>query len=265
MELRIIKGLYNHNSGYEISNNIYPRHNEKPINIGHCHACNGPHLIKGCNKSTCGRCKPNLDNHTPSTCPRKCPFNKQQSCNPFHNNDNSNRNKLLTTPNQTYNFLSLEATRKMTKYFKGSYKHSKSHPSDSSNCHSSTNHFSNFHPNTNANHAITMMKTKLLIRHTYLITHHQNPKIVKNTMTQRVLIAYLIPPETLNDSHRKIKLSKLNNTKYAANFPVTINNNQTISCNKVILKNRINYFLVETSFHHFSNMASSGLKKMFIL
>ena len=38
-----------------------------------------------------------------------------------------------------------------------------------------------------------------------------------------------------------------------------------ISCNKVILKNRINVFSVETSFHQFSNMASSGLKKMFIL
>ena len=32
-----------------------------------------------------------------------------------------------------------------------------------------------------------------------------------------------------------------------------------------ILKNRINIFSVETSFCQFSNMASSGLKKMFIL
>ena len=38
-----------------------------------------------------------------------------------------------------------------------------------------------------------------------------------------------------------------------------------IMCNKVILKNRINNFLVETSFHQFSNMTSSGLKEMFIL
>ena len=32
-----------------------------------------------------------------------------------------------------------------------------------------------------------------------------------------------------------------------------------------ILKNRINYFSVETSFYQFSNIASSGLKKLFIL
>ena len=36
-------------------------------------------------------------------------------------------------------------------------------------------------------------------------------------------------------------------------------------CNKDILKNRINYCLVQTSFHQFANMASSGLKKMCIL
>ena len=44
-ELRIIEGLHNHNSGHEI-NNIYPKNNNKPMNIGCCHACNGPHLIK---------------------------------------------------------------------------------------------------------------------------------------------------------------------------------------------------------------------------
>ena len=38
-----------------------------------------------------------------------------------------------------------------------------------------------------------------------------------------------------------------------------------ISCNMDILKKRINIFSVETSIHQFSNMASSGLKKMFIL
>ena len=36
-------------------------------------------------------------------------------------------------------------------------------------------------------------------------------------------------------------------------------------CSKVILKNRINNFSVETCFGPFPNMASSGLKKMFIL
>ena len=37
-----------------------------------------------------------------------------------------------------------------------------------------------------------------------------------------------------------------------------------ISCNKDILKNRTINFSVETSFCQFSNMGSSGLKKMFI-
>ena len=37
------------------------------------------------------------------------------------------------------------------------------------------------------------------------------------------------------------------------------------TCIKVILRNRTYNFLVETSFCQFSNMASSGLKKMFIL
>ena len=32
-ELRIIKGLHNHDSGHKFSN-IYPKHNDKPINIG---------------------------------------------------------------------------------------------------------------------------------------------------------------------------------------------------------------------------------------
>ena len=153
-KLIIIKGLNNHDSGHEI-NNIYPKHNDRSINIGPCHACNGPHQIKDCNKSTCGRCKLNLDNHTQSKCPRKCPFNKQQSSNPFHNTDNSNRNKIVTQ-NQNYNFFIstnkpdhmtelLEATGKMTKYFKRSYKHSKAHPSDNSNHHISTNHYSTSH------------------------------------------------------------------------------------------------------------------------
>ena len=40
----------------------------------------------------------------------------------------------------------LEATRKMAKYFKRSYKHSRCHPCDNSNCHRSTNHYNNSHP-----------------------------------------------------------------------------------------------------------------------
>ena len=44
-ELRTIKGLHNHNSCHEI-NNIYPKHNDKPINVGHCYTCKCLHLLK---------------------------------------------------------------------------------------------------------------------------------------------------------------------------------------------------------------------------
>ena len=47
-----------------------------------------------------------------------------------------------------------------------------------------------------------MMKpVRLLIQHVHLIAHHQNPKIVKNTMTNTILIVYLIPLQTQNDYH----------------------------------------------------------------
>ena len=95
---------------------------------------------------------PNLDNHTPSKCPRKFPINEQQGSNPFHNTDNSNRNKIsrhikpnlqLSASNKKPDHMAelLEATRKMTKYFKRSYKHSKSPPNDNGSCHISTNHY----------------------------------------------------------------------------------------------------------------------------
>ena len=39
----------------------------------------------------------------------------------------------------------LEATRKMTKYFKRSYKHNKPHSNDNRNGHTNTNHYNNSH------------------------------------------------------------------------------------------------------------------------
>ena len=109
-----------------------------------------------CNELTCDRCKPNLDNHTPSKCPRKCLFNKQQSFNPIHNSNNRNRNKInshtkpklqlsISTNKPDHMAELMEVTRKMTKYFKRQYKHNKPHLSDDSNCHMSTNHCSTFH------------------------------------------------------------------------------------------------------------------------
>ena len=221
-ELRIIEGLHNHNSGHEI-NNIYPKHSDKPINIGPCHACNGPHLIKDCNEPKCGRCKLNLDNHTPYKFPRKYPFNKQQSPSHIHNNDKSNRNKINhhTEPNVQLSISTnkpdhmaelLEATRKMTKYFRRSYKHSKTHSSDNSMHHSSMNHYSNSHPykhkcksHNNDDKANKIINQNHTSNHTP--SAHENNE---NTMTLTVLIAYSIPPWIQNDYPRKMKLSKLN-------------------------------------------------------
>ena len=45
LELPIIESLHNHDSCDEV-NNIYPKQNDKQINIGPCHTCNGPHLVK---------------------------------------------------------------------------------------------------------------------------------------------------------------------------------------------------------------------------
>ena len=123
--------------------------------MGPCHTCNGPHLIKDCNESTCGRCKPNLDKHTPFKCPRKCPFKKHLNANPFHNTDNNIRNKFndhnnpnlqlsVSTHPPDHMAEMLEATGKMKKYFKKLYMHNKPHLNDS-NCHTSTNHYSKSH------------------------------------------------------------------------------------------------------------------------
>ena len=76
VELHIIEGLHNHDSGHEVS--IFNKQNNNQNNKGPCHACNGPHLVKDCNESICNRCKPNLDNHTPDIYPRRIPPDRQQ-------------------------------------------------------------------------------------------------------------------------------------------------------------------------------------------
>ena len=154
-ELKIIEGLHNHDLGHEI-NNIHPKHNDKTANIGPCHTCNGPHLIKYCNKSIHGRCKPNLDKHTPARCPRKCPFNKHYSSSTPHSNDNSSRTKInnYTEPNLQLSVSTnkphhmaklLDATRKMTKYFIKLVKHNKPQCNENSNSTTGTNHHNNAH------------------------------------------------------------------------------------------------------------------------
>ena len=99
----------------------------------------------------------------------------------------------------------------MTKYFKRPYKHSKSHFSDNSTHHNSTNHYRNSHPDRHKHISCNNNGevNEIINQTAYPIMYNQNMKIMKNTMTQTVLIAYLIPPQTWNDYHGE-KLSKLN-------------------------------------------------------
>ena len=72
-KLCIIEGLHNHDPGHKINNIYNKQHEDQNINIGPCHACNNPHLIKDCEDSVCKRYRPNLDNHAPARCQEKTP------------------------------------------------------------------------------------------------------------------------------------------------------------------------------------------------
>ena len=95
--------------------------------------CNGPHLIKDCNETACLRCKPNLNNHTPSKCPRRCLSNQPFNHNGLNKNTTRNTHEtnsytepslqclvLTSKPDQMAELL--EATKKMIKCFKRSLK-----------------------------------------------------------------------------------------------------------------------------------------------
>ena len=179
--------------------------NNKPINTGPCH------------------------NHTPSKCSRKHPFNKQQSSNPFHNNDNSKRNKInnhtepnlqlsisINKPDHMAEFLG--ATRKMITYFKRSYKHSKSHPSDNTTCHSSTNHYSNSHADRHKQKSCNNNdKVNKIINQN--CTSNNTPSELENSKehydSDSSDSTYSILLQTQNDYHRKYKIIKfkLNNAE----------------------------------------------------
>ena len=62
------------------------------------------------------------------------------------------------------------------------------------------------------------------------------------------------------DKHAPMKIKKIN-IKHHQPYAYRCFSFCLISCNKVNLKNRINNFLVETSFHQFSNMGYSLLQR----
>ena len=134
---------------------IYNNQTDNKNDMGPCHVCNGPHLVRDCNASICNRCRPNLDIHTPAKYIKKGPPNRQQKSNPSYNNNSirnhSNGNndpnvKLSISTGKPDNIAEiLEATKKMTRYFKKSCKHNKTHHNNTYSHHPSTSHYNATH------------------------------------------------------------------------------------------------------------------------
>ena len=144
-ELKIIEGLHNHEAGHKIHNISLNQKDKSTSPPGPCHDCNGLHFIKDCDKAICFRCKPNLNNHSPAKCPKKChsncPINNNlphrhntRNTHEANNYTESNLQLAVSTnkPDQMADLL--EATRQMTQYFKKSIKHIPSHTKHNNHC-----------------------------------------------------------------------------------------------------------------------------------
>ena len=199
-------------------------------NMGPFHACSGPHLVRDCNESICNRCRPNLDSHTPAKCIRKRPLNSQKHSNPSYNNNSirsqssghNDPNVQLSVSISKLDHIAelLEATKKVTKYLKRSYKHNKKHHNNTGSLHPSTNHYNITHSDKHKYKSCsTSDQGNEIIGQTHASkTLNQNLKTLKTPMTATVWISQA-------DEIIDVKLS---NMTYAANFHVTINNNNAI-------------------------------------
>ena len=139
-------------------------------------------------------------------------------------------NCLFPPVNQT---ILLEATKKMTRYFKKPYKHNKSHHNSTDSCHPCRSHYNVTHPDK---HKCKFHKTndqvKEIIGQTCASkTTKSEPEDIKKCHDSDS------PDSNLESSSDSEWLSwigeiievKLSNMKYTANFPGTINNDSTIS------------------------------------
>ena len=116
--------------------------------------CNSPHFIRDCENLVCIKCKPNSDNHAQARCPNSKPPAKQQQLtdqfdiSPHKNWSNGHNDPALqlsvSTAQPDYISELLEAARKMTRYFKKSYKSGGSYQNNGDNNHS---HKSEGNPN----------------------------------------------------------------------------------------------------------------------
>ena len=102
-ELKIIEGLHNHELDHD-HHNTNLHQNDKPNNPGPCHTCNGPHFIIDCNETTCPRCKPNLNSHTPSECPGDTSPTGPLTTTHLTKIPLETHMQLIATQNLTYNF-----------------------------------------------------------------------------------------------------------------------------------------------------------------
>ena len=142
-ELCIIQGLLNHDPEHKIKNISNKQYQNQKCNTGLCHGCSGSCLIKDCKDSVCKRCRPNLDNHAPARCPRKRSPNRQQWLNPSYSNNpprhqpngHNDPNLQLCISKSKPDHIEelLETTKKMTRYFKKSYKSNKSQHTNNNN------------------------------------------------------------------------------------------------------------------------------------
>ena len=213
-ELCTIEGWHNHDLGHGV-NNIYNKQNENQNNnMGPCNACNSPHLVKDCEDSLCKRCKPILDSHMPARCPRKRPPSRQQKSNSSYTNNNirnqSNGNNdpylQFSMSSSKLNHIAelLEATRKMTRYFKSHINITNTILALTviTSVQIITAQF--MQTNTNTSNTTLIKLMKLLDKHVHL-KQNQNLKILRTPMTMTVLIATLIH-QIQNDYHELMKL-----------------------------------------------------------
>ena len=242
-ELYIIEGLHNHDPGHEINNIYNKQHENQNSDMGSYHDCNVPHLVKDCEDSVCKRCKLNLDKHTPARCPRKRTPSRQQRSNSSYTKKKTLGISLMVTMTQIFNYpflpvnwtilLNYWKPQKMTRYIKSHINilnHTILALTVTTLVQIITAHFT--HMNINASHTTLMiMLMKLLDKHVLLKTKNQNQEILRTPHDSDS------PDSNLDSSSDSEWLSlagnvievKLSNMKYAANFPITINKNNTIS------------------------------------
>ena len=86
-ELLIIEGLHNHDPEHKTNQICNKKYQSQNCNLGPCHGCSGPYLIRYCENSACKKCQPNLSNHFPARCSSRKPPVKEQWLNSLYNDN----------------------------------------------------------------------------------------------------------------------------------------------------------------------------------